>query len=146
MPPADGAGPLGTSADLSARERTYPIGIVAAKLILSLRTLRYWDEVGLVRPTGRSRGGSRLYTDADIERLAFVRAMKPIDFTIEELKDVLSTYDALRVGSKDPAVRAQGARYAARIRDRCLTLESRIVDATAASKELDGLLAAPAAR
>ena len=146
MPRADGAGPLGTSADAPARERTYPIGVVAAKLMLSLRTLRYWDEVGLVTPSGRSGGGSRLYTGADIERLAFVRAMKPIDFTIEELKDVLSTYDALRLGSDDPAVRANGARYAARIRDRCLTLESRIVDATAAAKELDWFLAAPAAR
>jgi len=136
---------LGTSAETRA-ERTYPIGVVAAKLRLSLRTLRYWEEVGLVTPTGRSGGGSRLYTDADIERLAFVRAMKPIDFSIEELKDVLSTYDALRLGSKDPAVREKAAQYSARIRDRCLTLESRIVDATATSNDLDRLVAAPAAR
>jgi MerR family transcriptional regulator, copper efflux regulator len=125
------------------RAGSVPIGGVASRLRLSLRTLRYWDEVGLVSPTERTGGGSRLYSKGDLDRLAFVRAMKPIDFTIEELKDLLSTHDALTAGSADATVRESGARYAARIRDRCEILEARIVDARAASVDLELLSSRP---
>jgi DNA-binding transcriptional MerR regulator len=42
------------------------IGEAAERVGLSLRTIRHWDEVGLVVPSARSNGGFRLYTEADI--------------------------------------------------------------------------------
>jgi hypothetical protein len=45
------------------------IGEVAARTELSLRSLRHWDEVGLLRPSGRTDGGFRLYTEADVEKI-----------------------------------------------------------------------------
>jgi len=48
----------------------HQIGQVAGAVGLSLRTIRHWEEVGLVLPSGRSAGGFRLYTDQDTaERL-----------------------------------------------------------------------------
>jgi DNA-binding transcriptional MerR regulator len=71
------------------------IGDVAERTGLSLRTIRWYEEVGLVPPSARTSGGFRLYTDADIERLELVKRMKPLDFTLEEMRDLLTTVDQL---------------------------------------------------
>jgi DNA-binding transcriptional MerR regulator len=59
------------------------------------RTIRWYEEVGLVPPSARTSGGFRLHTDADIERLELVERMKPLDFTLEEVRDLLTTGDRL---------------------------------------------------
>ena len=74
------------------------IGGAAERVGLSLRTIRHWDEVGLVQPSGRSVGGFRLYTERDIGRLAFVKQLKPLDFRLEEMRDLLETWDRLAAG------------------------------------------------
>jgi MerR family copper efflux transcriptional regulator len=71
------------------------IGDVAERTGLSLRTIRWYEEVGLVPPSARTSGGFRLYTEADIERLELVKRMKPLDFTLEEMRDLLTTLDQL---------------------------------------------------
>jgi DNA-binding transcriptional MerR regulator len=71
------------------------IGEVAARVGLSLRTIRHWDEVGLVVPSERSAGGFRLYTEADIERLTLVKTLKPLDFSLEQMRELLDTIDAV---------------------------------------------------
>ncbi|MTG90252.1 MerR family transcriptional regulator [Cellulosimicrobium sp. BIT-GX5] len=82
---------------------TMHIGAVATRTGLSLRTLRHYDEVGLVRPSGRSDGGFRLYTEQDVDRLLVVRRMKPLGFTLEEMADLLEISDRLAVGGLDDA-------------------------------------------
>jgi DNA-binding transcriptional MerR regulator len=74
------------------------IGEVSTRTGLSLRTIRYYEEVGLVVPTARTTGGFRLYTEADVARLHLVKRMKPLDFSLEEMKDVLSVLDQLDAG------------------------------------------------
>jgi DNA-binding transcriptional MerR regulator len=74
------------------------IGEVAEQTGLSLRTIRYYEEVGLVTPSSRTSGGFRLYSETDLARLRLVRRMKPLDFTLEEMKDVLGVLDALEAG------------------------------------------------
>jgi MerR family copper efflux transcriptional regulator len=82
---------------------TMHIGAVATRTGLSLRTLRHYDEVGLVRPSGRSDGGFRLYTEQDVDRLLVVRRMKPLGFTLEEMADLLEISDRLAAGDLDDA-------------------------------------------
>jgi MerR family transcriptional regulator, copper efflux regulator len=77
----------------------HQIGEVADAVGLSLRTIRYYEEAQLVVPSGRSTGGFRLYTDGDIDRLRLVKQMKPLDLTIEEMRDLLTVRDRLA----DPA-------------------------------------------
>ncbi len=76
--------------------RAMQIGEIAQRTDLSLRTLRHYDEVGLLRPSGRSDGGFRLYTEGDLARLLVIRRMKPLGFTLEEMVEVLRHIDALR--------------------------------------------------
>ena len=83
------------------------IGELAEKTGLSLRTIRHYDDVGLLEPTGRTVGGFRLYTDDDFARLMLIRRMKPLGFTLEEMTGLLRIIDTLGdAGSADPAVRA----------------------------------------
>lgn len=71
------------------------IGEVAERTGLSLRTIRYYEEVGLITPSARSQGGFRLYTESDIARLMLVKQMKPLGFSLEETRDLLGVVDAL---------------------------------------------------
>ncbi len=71
------------------------IGEVAARTELSLRTIRHYEETGLVTPSARSQGGFRLYTEADVARLMVVRRMKPLGFTLDQMRDLLDATDRL---------------------------------------------------
>ncbi|TPW71524.1 MerR family transcriptional regulator [Schumannella sp. 10F1B-5-1] len=73
--------------------RTHRIGEVAEANGLSLRSLRHWDEVGLLTPSGRTAGGFREYTDADLERLLLIRRMKPLGYTLEQMGELLAVVD-----------------------------------------------------
>jgi DNA-binding transcriptional MerR regulator len=66
------------------------IGEVAERTGLSLRTIRRYEEVGLVTPATRSQGGFRLYTAADLRRLGLIRQMKALGFRLDEMRDLLS--------------------------------------------------------
>ncbi|WP_256104714.1 MerR family transcriptional regulator [Streptomyces sp. ODS05-4] len=74
------------------------IGEVAARTELSLRTIRHYEETGLVVPSARSQGGFRLYTEADVARLMVVRRMKPLGFTLDQMRDLLDATDRLDGG------------------------------------------------
>lgn len=82
------------------------IGEVATLTGLSLRTLRYYEEVGLVTPSARSAGGFRLYTAVDVERFELVKRMKPLDFSLEDMRGLLAVVDALDA-EPDEAERAR---------------------------------------
>jgi MerR family copper efflux transcriptional regulator len=76
-------------------EPTMQIGEVAERIGLSLRTIRYYEEVGLIRPSARSSGGFRLYTESDVSRLQLVKDMKPLGFSLDEMRDLLEVLDRL---------------------------------------------------
>lgn len=71
------------------------IGEVAARTELSLRTIRHYEETGLVTPSARSQGGFRLYTETDVTRLMVIRRMKPLGFSLDQMRDLLDATDRL---------------------------------------------------
>jgi DNA-binding transcriptional MerR regulator len=83
------------SAFRAASGNTYQIGEVAERVGLSLRTVRYYEESGLLTPTGRTAGGFRLYDDDVVDRLLVIRKMKSLGFTLEEMRSLLSVRDEL---------------------------------------------------
>jgi MerR family copper efflux transcriptional regulator len=74
------------------------IGELAERTGLSLRTIRHYDETGLLKPSGRSDGGFRLYTADDLDRLMLIRRMKPLGFSLEEMGELLRVIHLRRVG------------------------------------------------
>lgn len=84
--------------DAAMHDVTMHIGELADRAGMSLRTIRHYDEVGLLVPSGRTPGGFRVYTEGDLERLLVIRRMKPLGFTLDEMADLLRVVDALRGG------------------------------------------------
>jgi DNA-binding transcriptional MerR regulator len=93
-------------------QELHQIGHVASLVGLSLRTVRYYEEVGLAPPSARSEGGFRLYTDADIARLELIKQLKPLDFTLDELRDLLELRDAMAEASEPDERRRLAERLA----------------------------------
>lgn len=81
------------------------IGEVAERVGLSLRTIRHYEEVGLIRPSTRTKGGFRLYTEDDAQRLALIKRMKPLDFSLEEMRDLLTVMAMLADPTTPPTRR-----------------------------------------
>jgi DNA-binding transcriptional MerR regulator len=88
------------------------IGEVAERTRLSLRTIRYYEEVGLVVPSARSQGGFRLFTEADIKRLLFIRRLKPLDLSLDQVRELLVVIDALDTDTSPAAQESAGLRSA----------------------------------
>ena len=89
---------------------TMHIGELADRSQMSLRTIRHYDEVGLLKPSGRTEGGFRLYTERDFTRLLVIRRMKPLGFTLEAMAGLLRVIDALEAsgpGQDETAIRAE---------------------------------------
>ena len=83
---------VGTMADQTgagSAKTLLQIGEVAEQVGLSLRTVRYYEEVGLVTPSARSEGGFRLYSDEDVSRLTLVKRMKALGLTLEEMGELV---------------------------------------------------------
>ena len=79
--------------DGTVQSGTMHIGELAERTGLSLRSLRHWDEVGLVRASGRTEGGFRLYTADDEQRARLIMRMKPLGFTLDEMAELARALD-----------------------------------------------------
>ncbi|WP_017608818.1 MerR family transcriptional regulator [Nocardiopsis xinjiangensis] len=106
------------------------IGEVAERTGLSLRTIRYYGEVGLVEPSARSRGGFRLYTEEDADRLQLIKRMKPLSFSLEQTRELLETLDRLndpRTTPEEQAALSSGLdEFEDSIDRRCRTLRKEL--------------------
>lgn len=72
------------------------IGELAERTGLSLRTIRHYDQIGLLTPSGRSEGGFRLYTEGDLDQLMLIRRMKPLGYSLEQMGDLLRALENTR--------------------------------------------------
>ncbi|WP_063034537.1 MerR family transcriptional regulator [Nocardia grenadensis] len=116
------------------------IGQVAERTELSLKSIRHWDEVGLVQPSARSAGGFRLYTEADVARMLVIRRMKPLGFTLAEMKQLLDAIDVLDDASADPGARAAAQADLLAFRDKAADSADRLRRHLAYAEEFTGLL------
>ncbi|MDD5525110.1 MAG: MerR family transcriptional regulator [Smithella sp.] len=64
------------------------IGELAGKLEMSQRTIRYYEEIGLLNSIKRVEGGRRIYTDADLRRLKLIKRLKIMGMTLSEMQEL----------------------------------------------------------
>ena len=126
-----------TSLGAVRREPLLRIGELAKQTGFSARTLRYYEDIGLVRPAQRSESGYRLYSDDVLERLRFVRRSRGLGLRLEDIRRILDISDEGRipcehvVGIVDREL-AEASEQMARLRAlrRDLThLRARLIDA-----------------
>jgi MerR family transcriptional regulator, repressor of the yfmOP operon len=81
---------------LQTQERSYRIGEVAERVGVTTRTIRYYEELGLLgTAAARSKGGHRLYHDADISRLEeLIRLRDLLGLSLEELVGITEAEEA----------------------------------------------------
>ncbi|MUU72386.1 MULTISPECIES: MerR family transcriptional regulator [Pseudarthrobacter] len=87
---------------------TMHIGELAERTGLSLRTIRHYDDVGLLPATARTDGGFRVYSEDDFERLMVIKQMKPLGFSLEEMADILELFAPQEAGTDDARAKRAG--------------------------------------
>lgn len=68
---------------------TLSTGDLARKTGTTLRTVRFYEEAGLLEPSAIGKGGRRLYTDADLEKLSLIADLRELDLSLEEIRQLL---------------------------------------------------------
>jgi len=75
---------------------SYRIGELAAQVGMTERTIRYYEELGLLDSVKRLEGGTRVYTDDDVRRLKFIRKLKVLGLTLQEMHELEAMYKTQR--------------------------------------------------
>jgi len=68
------------------------IGAAARKAVLPVKRVRYYADIGLVAPQGRSADGYRDHGPGEVQRLLFVRRARAFGFSVDECRELLSLY------------------------------------------------------
>lgn len=69
------------------------IGELAKKLGITTRTIRYYEEIGLMGPPERLGGGTRTYSRDDVLRLKFILKLKELGITLKEMQELAENFD-----------------------------------------------------
>ncbi len=83
-----------------SEEKQYQIGELASILDMSPRTIRYYEEVGLLNSIKRIEGAKRVYTDQDLRRLRFIKRLKLLGLTLVEMKELEDIYRIHKTNKK----------------------------------------------
>jgi MerR family transcriptional regulator, repressor of the yfmOP operon len=94
-PPASASAPASVPEEAGAEAAdVLRIGEVARATGLTARTLRYWEEIGLLMPAGYRKSGERLYSPAAVARVGRIRDLQELlGFSLSEVRTVLDTED-----------------------------------------------------
>ncbi len=78
------------------KQKTYSIGELARTVDLSQRTIRYYEEIGLLHSVRRIENGKRVYTDDDVRRLKFITRLKVLGLSLAEMVELEKVYRTQR--------------------------------------------------
>jgi DNA-binding transcriptional MerR regulator len=76
------------------------IGDLAAKAGITTRTIRYYEELGIIEPDERTEGGFRLYSDRQHRRLTIVQGLKALGFELERIRELFALRAAAKTGGE----------------------------------------------
>ena len=65
------------------------IGALSKRTGVNIETIRYYEKIGLLLPPPRTLGGHRVYSDEQLQRLAFIRRSRALGFTLEDIRSLL---------------------------------------------------------
>jgi DNA-binding transcriptional MerR regulator len=116
---------------MTEEETITPIGELASSLDLTTRTLRYWEEVGIIESVERADGAARGYTPYFVRRIKFIMKLKHLGLTIKEMQALYSAYgEAKQTDRMLPALIKTLDEHVDKI-------DARIQNLTALRKEID---------
>jgi DNA-binding transcriptional MerR regulator len=119
----------------AAAPKMYTIGDLARELDISTRTIRYYEERGLLRPQRTTNTQQRLYTPGDRVRLKLLLRARGLGFRLEDIRDLFEIYDATH------DEKLQGKRLRQMLVERLSQIETQLSDLTDLRDELRDALA-----
>ena len=95
------------------------IGQAAALTGVSAKMIRHYESIGLTRPSGRTFANYRLYNDADVHRLRFIKRSRSLGFSIKQIESLLALWDNPHRASAEvkQLARSHAAELAEKIRE-----------------------------
>jgi DNA-binding transcriptional MerR regulator len=126
------------------------IGEAAARLGVSERALRYYQQIGLITPSGRTPGGLRRYSEDDLVRVNRIRELQTLlGFNLDEIRDQLESEDRLaavraeyQAETTDPIRRRELLAEALSVREELrATVEAKIAGLERVRDDLDAAIA-----
>lgn len=112
------------------------VGQAATKSGLPVKTVRYYADIGLVEPLGRSEAGYRIYGDAEISKLTFIRRARAFDFSVKDCRELLGLYQDKSRSSRD--VKAMALKRLEQIDDKLQELNKLRDELARVAKECRG--------
>ena len=76
-----------------AQKELKQIGAIAKESGIPIKTIRYYEEIGLLESSGRTEGGFRLFAADVLNRLSFIKRSQGLGLSLSEIKEILSIHD-----------------------------------------------------
>jgi DNA-binding transcriptional MerR regulator len=108
------------------------IGGLAKRTGTTAPTIRYYEEIGLLRSAHRQAGGQRIYGDADVKQLTFIRRCREFGFSIEQVRSLVALV-------QDPTSSCANARDLAQ--DHLVAVRSKLAELKALERSIAGFVA-----
>lgn len=114
-----------------AQEQPKQIGPVAKKSGVPIKTIRYYEELGLLKAAGRTEGGYRLFDGDIFTRLSFIKRAQSLGLSLAEIKEFLDVHDQGNLPCDHVQVKLQ---------DKVAEIDQQIHQLQILKLELQGLL------
>jgi len=116
---------------ISSKDKALLIGKVQKLSGVPIRTIRYYESLGLIKSAGRTEGGYRKFSEDILARLSFIKRTQSLGLSLREIGDILHVYD----GGKAPCDDIQQ-----KLEDKISQIEKQIEDLRKLQGELKELL------
>jgi DNA-binding transcriptional MerR regulator len=113
------------------QEQLKQIGTVAKESGVPIKTIRYYEELGLLKASGRTEGGFRLFDSDTLSRLNFIKRAQSLGLTLLEIKEFLNVHDQGELPCKH---------VKAKLQDKLVIIDEQIQQLLILKLELEGLL------
>jgi MerR family transcriptional regulator, repressor of the yfmOP operon len=113
----------GVGMNASREKELSRVGEVAERLEVSPRTIKYYEELGLIKPEARSSGGFRLYGEKDVRRLERILRMKGIGYSLATIRELLAVRDAAQEADKATVLKEVAGRLKEREREATVRIQ-----------------------
>ncbi|KAB8314933.1 heavy metal-responsive transcriptional regulator [Tolypothrix campylonemoides VB511288] len=113
------------------QEEIKQIGVVAKESGVPIKTIRYYEELGLLKASGRTEGGFRLFHSDVFARLNFIKRAQSLGLTLSEIKEFLNVHDQGDLPCEHIKVKLQ---------DKLVDIDKQIRQLLILKQELEGLL------
>ncbi|WP_236739115.1 heavy metal-responsive transcriptional regulator [[Phormidium ambiguum] IAM M-71] len=117
--------------DMLVQEPLKQIGSVAKQSGVPIKTIRYYEELGLLKALGRTEGGYRLFSSDVLTRLKFIKRAQSLGLSLLEIKEFLEVHEKGNLPCDHIKVKLE---------DKVAAIEQQIRDLQILKQELEGLL------